>query len=238
MADPGWWPDRLTTWVDRVDDHWRVLGVSEERRVRLRLDLVVDLGQALRDGAAAADLDATDPRLFAWDVLLAEGIMLSPAAEPAPRSSSPTLTRSRLLAVALGGVVGGALLSLGTVYPVALHVIDSGAYSSSREGALALLSHTVAAVLATGFAALAVRLTFSDSPGVGRLALATWLTLLVSGAVAVLPAVAVARSTHFSAAAGPTFVEVLIVAACCAGGMALLARRLPDEPPPAVMLRR
>lgn len=68
MAEPAGWDARLTAWVDRVDDHWKALGVPDPVRARLRRELLVDLGQARFAGAPVEELVSPDPELFAAEV--------------------------------------------------------------------------------------------------------------------------------------------------------------------------
>lgn len=224
MTEPAWWSPLLTVWVDRVDAHWRALGIADDLRIRLRRDLVADLGRALLSGAAADELVEADPRRFAEDVATAEGVEHATAAAwPHPVTR---VDRLRLTLIALAGAFAGGLLSLVTVYPIGSRIIDESHGGYAMEGEMAMAMHVVAAVLAATCGGLAVRWHFRRQSDPERLGFAAGAGLLVSGAVAAVLTVAFARTTDYSTRTPVVFTELVLVVLVCACGLLGTARLL------------
>lgn len=218
----GWHP-RLTAWVDRVEGRWRALGVAEAERVRWRRDLVVDLAQARLDGAALGEVLAVDPVRFADDVATAQAPYdVEGARRPAPpRQVSP---QRAFVMLAFAGALVGGLLSLLTVYPVGLTLMDAFADSYAQEGLIALTLHVLAGLLAATGGAVFVGFGHRDSGSARRLALTAGGGLLAAGALAVGPAVAIARASGYSTQASTMTLELVVVVAICVVVMHAVAR--------------
>lgn len=223
---PAGWHPRLTAWVDRVEGRWRDLGVPEGLRTAWRRDLVVDLAQARLEGVALQELLAVDPVRFADDVAVAQApyeVELAP--RPVPGAPRPEVSATRaFVMLAFAGALVGGFVSLVTVYPLGLAIIDALSVNYEREGVIALGMHALAGLLAATGGAVSVGYGYRDSPRRTRLALAAGGGLLAAGALAVGPAVAIARSTGYSTNASTMTLELVVVVAICAAVMHAVAR--------------
>jgi hypothetical protein len=226
VGESASWDPRLTIWVDRVDEHWQALGISDALRARLRRELVTDLGQARLGGASVSDLTSPDPCRFAEDVATAETLV----PETAATSSSPRRglrqDAQAFVVLALAGAVAGGLLSLVTVYPIRFELFDFNGLTYRQQGIVTLLAHAIAAAIAVLAGAAAVRWHFRTSRSPGRLAAAAGLGLVISGALATLPTVALAWATDFSSGASVVALEITLVVFVCAYGLVTVARRV------------
>jgi len=128
--------------------------------------------------------------------------------------------------LALAGVLAGGLVSLVTVYPIRFGLLDFEGLTYRQAGLVTLAAHLIAASVAATIGAMAVRWHFRASQLRARLAAAAWLTLVISGALATLPVVAVAWATGFSSDASVVALDAALVLAICAYGLVIVGRRM------------
>jgi hypothetical protein len=234
VSSGGWHPS-LTTWVDRVDARWQELGVSTARRREWRIELVTDLAQARLDGAPLGELLAIDPDRFASDVALAHGVESSGAnAAVVPRRSTSAQVPPHkhpddipVARVAVAGLVGsavGGVVGLLVLLPLVGWVVHHERDGSATQAVAMLAIYVVAGLVAALCGGFAVSCSCADSRTAHDLGRRAATGLVISGAVATLVTVSLAKATGYSTQGPVILTEVGLVTGICLIGLVLVAR--------------
>ncbi|WP_193609513.1 hypothetical protein [Nocardioides lijunqiniae] len=211
---------RLTAWVEVVDYYWQRATVPRADRDRLRAALERDLASSVAEGATVEELVAVDPADFASEVADADGIEPRELLLP-----DPPLTDAGLLGTVVVGAAVGAALSLATVYPIGVDLMDQTSATYAQQGLVALGLHSLAAAVCLAAALSAVWWRYRFRSQARRVVLLTGVLLVAGGLLSIAPAMLLASATGYSSAAAVVLAEIGIVVGLCSAGV-LAARRL------------
>ncbi len=228
MAEPAWWPPRLTAWVDRVDARWQACGVDQQTRTRLRRDLVTDLGQGLLGGASADETVGIHAEHFADDVLLAEGIERASV----PRATRPPVAHAHLWLVVVAFTVTffGGLVFLLNVVPASAQFAERSGLGYTPMGRVMLFAYGVAGLIAAACGGLAARWLIRGHPRPWLLATVLSFALALSGFVAALLIAFIVLAAGASGQLGVVFTAVVLVGLIFAAAVAVVSWLLPAGP--------